>query len=143
MAKNKPLKKNNRPLPFMKRLLSCDAKRSKTVDWQSEIAESLMQILNTHQGSAMVADDFGLPDFNPESVSIQSLRHYEQNMKVLIRKYEPRFKEVDVVSRFDSEYKNRLIFHFRGVLETGYSADHVNYYSVMTDHGRIMMRASA
>ncbi|MCX7122193.1 MAG: type VI secretion system baseplate subunit TssE [Gammaproteobacteria bacterium] len=143
MVTNKGLKKVIRPIPFMRRLLAADASMQLKVDWHLEIAESLMYVLNAHQGSAMGAADFGLPDFNPESVSVQSLRHYEQNLKILIRKYEPRFKEVEVVGGFDSEYKNRLIFHFRGFVENGSALDKVNYYSVMTDHGRVMMRGAA
>ena len=133
----------HKPLPLLKRLLAAPGHVSKKVDWQAEIAESLLQILNARQGSAMVADDFGLPDFSPEAVSLHTLRQYEQNMKALMRKYEPRFKQVQVLSRFDSEYKNRLIFHFQGVLDHADGLEKISYYSVMTDHGRLMMRAAA
>ncbi len=142
MVNHKGLKKFSRPLPLMKRINAVEGGALKKVDWQAEIAESLMYLLNAHQGSAMVAHDFGLPDFSPEAVSIHSLRHYEKNMQSVIRKYEPRFKEIEVVSSIDHEHKNRLIFHFRGFLEEAYSMQKISYYSVMTDHGRIMMRAA-
>ncbi len=143
MASSKIPRKTHRPLPLMKRIAQSADALQKKVDWHTEIGESLLQMLNAHQGSALVAADFGLPDFNPEAVNVQSLRHYEQQMQRLINKYEPRFKEVEVLSRFDSEHKNRLIFHFRGVLAESYSLQKVSYYSVMTDHGRVLMRAAA
>jgi type VI secretion system lysozyme-like protein len=143
MPINKPLKKLQRPLPLIKRLLSHTVVLNKTVDWQEEIAESLMYLLNTHQGSVLMADDFGLPDFSPELVGPNSLRAYEQNMKNLILKYEPRFKEVEVRGQFDTEHKNHLIFHFKGVLDSASFPEKLSYYTVMTDHGRLMMRAAA
>ena len=133
----------DRRAPLMKRLLLVDAAVPGIVDWQQEIAESLSHVFNTHQGSAMVAADFGLPDFNPEALSIHSLHHYEQQMKTLIHKYEPRFKAVQVESQFDTEQKHRLIFHFRGFLEEMDSTQKIHYYSLMTDHGRVTMQAAA
>ena len=132
----------NRPVPLMRRLLAADSITSSVLDWPREIAQSLMYLLNTHQGSAMIAEDFGLPDFNPEAVSTHYLRHYEQSMKRLIHQYEPRLSEVEVLGCIDMEYKNRLIFHFRGVLELVYATQKIHYCSVMTEYGRVMMQVT-
>jgi len=63
----------------------------------ASIREHLQKILNTRQGSVMIGEDYGLPDFAglfrdyPES-----LRDFERSIRMTIQKYEPRLKMVRV-----------------------------------------------
>ncbi len=61
------------------------------------VREHLQKILNTRQGSVMIGEDYGLPDFvelfrdYPES-----LREFERSIRSTIQKYEPRLRTVRV-----------------------------------------------
>ncbi len=69
-----------------------DSKR--TID---SIKEHLQRILNTRQGSVMIGEDYGLPDFAELLRNYpESLRDFERSIRMTIQKYEPRLKTVRV-----------------------------------------------
>jgi type VI secretion system protein len=62
------------------------------------IISHLRKLLNTRQGSACIAEDYGIPDLTDllgEGVS-QAIRQVEQSLQQTIAKYEPRLSSVRV-----------------------------------------------
>jgi len=69
-----------------------DPKR--TID---SVREHLQKILNTRQGSVMIGEDYGLPDFAELLRDYpESLRDFERSIRMTIQEYEPRLKMVRV-----------------------------------------------
>jgi type VI secretion system protein len=61
------------------------------------VREHLQRILNTRQGSVMIGEDYGLPDFAELLRDYpDSLRDFERSIRMTIQKYEPRLKVVRV-----------------------------------------------
>jgi type VI secretion system protein len=61
------------------------------------IQEHLQRILNTRQGSAPIAEDYGVPDFtNFMGAYSESQRNLERNLRQTIQKYEPRLQGIRV-----------------------------------------------
>lgn len=61
------------------------------------VREHLQKILNTRQGSVMIGEDYGLPDFAELLRDYpDSLRDFERSIRMTIQKYEPRLKMVRV-----------------------------------------------
>jgi type VI secretion system protein len=62
------------------------------------ILQHLRKILNTRQGSVLIADDYGMPDltnFPGENLS-EAAGELETVMKLIIQKYEPRLSNVKI-----------------------------------------------
>ena len=63
----------------------------------NSVREHLQRILNTRQGSVMIGEDYGLPDFAELLRDYpDSLRDFERSIRMTIQKYEPRLKMVRV-----------------------------------------------
>ena len=61
------------------------------------VREHLQKILNTRQGSAMIGEDYGLPDFVEMLRDYpDSLRDFERSIRSTIQSYEPRLTMVRV-----------------------------------------------
>ena len=61
------------------------------------IQDHLQRILNTRQGNALIAEDFGVPDFTNIMGSFpDSQRSMERQVRQTIQKYEPRLKGIRV-----------------------------------------------
>jgi type VI secretion system protein len=61
------------------------------------IQQHLQRILNTRMGSALIAEDYGVPDFtNFMSTFPDSQRGIERSLRQTIQKYEPRLQGVRV-----------------------------------------------
>ena len=91
-----------------KRLLERLRAIEKNPDWRGEsdpkvavssVLDHLGKILNTRQGSAPIADDYGMPDFTGMAVSFgpDSLPEIEQIISNVVDKYEPRLGAVKAV----------------------------------------------
>ena len=61
------------------------------------VREHLQKILNTRQGSVMIGEEYGLPDFVELLREYpDSLREFEKSIRSTIQRYEPRLKSVRV-----------------------------------------------
>lgn len=62
----------------------------------NSILNHLQRVLNTKQGSVLIADDYGVPDFTnlPGAFSTGSTHEVERIIKNVIEKYEPRLTKV-------------------------------------------------
>lgn len=61
------------------------------------IYEHLSDLLNTHIGSAMIDNEYGLPDFNDVLATHSNLIPYiQKNIQETITRFEPRLKNIHV-----------------------------------------------
>lgn len=60
------------------------------------VLDHLRRMLNTRQGHALIAPDYGMPDFTGFSQSPDASRALQTAIWDSIRKYEPRLKKVQV-----------------------------------------------
>ncbi len=76
------------------RAIEKEPQRRETMDPNRQILSILRHmecILNTRQGSVIIAPDFGMPDFtNLKMFGDESAREIEQTIRDIITKYEPR-----------------------------------------------------
>ncbi|WP_432738128.1 type VI secretion system baseplate subunit TssE [Maridesulfovibrio sp. FT414] len=77
------------------------------------ILDYLRLILNTRQGNAQIAPDFGVPDFTSMigATGLDAVRGIEEAMTEVILKYEPRLSNVNI--QFVPEEDNPLSLHFK------------------------------
>jgi type VI secretion system protein len=105
------------------------------------IQEHLQRILNTHVGSVMIAEDFGVPDFtNFMSGFPDSQRSLERSLRQTIQKYEPRLQGVRVhfFPREDDPLSIAFQITARLVLEG--HRDPVSFESMLDSDGRIRIK---
>lgn len=79
----------------------------------SSILNYLQKILNTRQGSVQIAEDFGIPDFTniPGSQLSEMAIIMEKDIVSVLKKYEPRLKNVQVT--FEADQYDILTVSFR------------------------------
>ena len=77
------------------------------------ILNYLQRLLNTRQGSALIAEDFGMPDFTrlTDAFGSASAPEIERSFKQIIQKYEPRLMGVGV--NFVPQSKDALSFSLK------------------------------
>jgi len=77
------------------------------------IINHLQNLLNTHQGSVLIADDYGIPDItNTHGESITEMtKRLENTLRGVIMKYEPRLSDVRV--NLISQEENVLSIKFK------------------------------
>lgn len=77
------------------------------------ILDYLRMILNTRQGNAQIAPDFGVPDFTAMigATGLDAVRDIEESMTEVILKYEPRLENVNI--EFVPDENNLLSLHFK------------------------------
>lgn len=91
-------------------------------DWRdnaepAEVVKSILDylrlILNTRQGNAQIAPDFGVPDFTSMigATGLDAVRSIEESMTEVILKYEPRLANVKL--QFVPEEDKPLALHFK------------------------------
>ncbi|KKD00516.1 type VI secretion system baseplate subunit TssE [Photobacterium halotolerans] len=87
---------------LLERIELGEAKNSyDTVESTQYLIESihhhLADLLNTHAGNAMIAKDYGLPDFNDVLADKSNIvREIRNSVKATIEKFEPRLAGVEV-----------------------------------------------
>ena len=101
----------------------------------NSIIRHLQNLLNTHQGSVLIADDYGIPDIiNTHGESITEMtRRIELTLQDVITKYEPRLAKVKVQLISQNDDVLSLRFKLEAVLITENSAPVVLETVVSTD----------
>lgn len=84
----------------------------------NSIINYLQNLLNTHQGNVLIADDYGIPDItNSHGEGITELtRRIENTLQQTILKYEPRLKNVRVELLSEKEDVLNMRFKLEAVL---------------------------
>ena len=105
----------------------------------------LRRILNTRQGSAQIAPDFGVPDFTSmigASGLVDSVRDIEASMTEVILKYEPRLQGVKLAFIPDEDSPLALLFKLQAKLKLENQDMPVVFETVLDPDGRIAVKES-
>ena len=105
------------------------------------IQNHLQRILNTRQGSAPIADDFGVPDFtNFKSAFPDSQRGIERNLRQTIQKYEPRLQGIRVEFLPKEEDSMSIMFKITARLVLEDHKEPVSFESQVDSDGYIKVK---
>jgi type VI secretion system protein len=101
----------------------------------------VVKILNTRQGSAPIAQDFGVPDFTAiaSSFGMESVAQIEEAITRVIQKYEPRLAEVRVSFEPQSDKSFSLAFKLVARLAGEGRQTPVVFETILNPDGRIMV----
>ncbi len=103
---------------LLERIRNLDKRLEEISDQESQgslysILQHLRKILNTRQGSVLIADDYGMPDltnFPGENLS-EAAEELEEIMKTIIQRYEPRLTNVKI--NFEPEINDYSTLRFK------------------------------
>ncbi|MCR4666832.1 MAG: type VI secretion system baseplate subunit TssE [Desulfovibrio sp.] len=90
-----------------------------------EILQSVTQyvgkILNTRKGSALIDEEFGIPDFTSAGISFsnEDMPEIEREIAAFIERYEPRLKNVSVHFTPESGAPLQMVFSLNAELCCG------------------------
>ena len=84
----------------------------------NSVINHLQNLLNTHQGSVLIADDYGIPDItNSHGEGITELtQRIENTLRQTILKYEPRLNKVQVKLLSENDDVLNMRFKLEAVL---------------------------
>jgi type VI secretion system protein len=110
-------------------------------DLIASIERHLDIILNTHQGSAAAAPDFGMPDFVSlaSQSDLDSLRELTRVLTEVIRKYEPRLQNPQISYLASKEESGVLDFSLSGIIELNNERRNLFFSTFINPDGRIVV----
>lgn len=103
----------------------------------------LRRILNTRQGSSLINEKFGVPDFtNIGSGGLDqgSLADVSDEIARMINQFEPRFKAVNVSIVQSDSMALTLNFEVSGELRLLDQVQHLKIYAVIGGNGKVEVR---
>jgi type VI secretion system protein len=106
------------------------------------IQDHLQRILNTRQGSTLIAEDYGIPDFtNLMSGYPESKRAIERSLRNTIQKYEPRLQGVKITFAPQQENVLTVSFQISARLQAEDHKDPVVFESVLDAGGHVIVKS--
>lgn len=108
----------------------------------SSVMRHLVNILNTRQGSAQIAEDFGLPDFTNLGASFgeSAVPGIKASIKAVIDAYEPRLSSVIVDHIPQTDNPLAVIFTLRAELKTENKTIPVLFETIIDPDGKIRVK---
>ena len=102
------------------------------------IFNHLRRLLNTRMGSAMIGDDYGIPDLTNVvgGEHSQTITDFRQAILQAIRKYEPRLENVKISVELDEDDALSLKFRTEGYVVGGENLP-VVFETVISTDGKI------
>lgn len=136
------------------RLLERIREMERNPDWRGDVdpvalQESVMNhlksMLNTRQGSAIIAQDFGVPDFSSltSSFNPSEISHIEKSLCEVISRYERRLTNIAIHFKPDTENPMNMAFTLEGELVGTREAYPVRFETVLTSTGQITVNRYA
>lgn len=101
----------------------------------------VVKILNTRQGSAPIAADFGVPDFTSiaSTFGADSVAQIEEAITRVIQRYEPRLTAVQVTFEPQADKPFALAFKLQAQLAGEGQQTPVVFETILNPDGRIMV----
>jgi type VI secretion system protein len=98
----------------------------------------LQRLLNTHQGSVPIAEDYGVPDITnaPGEGFLEATQRIERTLQQVIMKYEPRLTNVRMNLISEKDDVLNLRFKMEGVLVPDRST-RVVFETVVSSDGKV------
>jgi len=110
----------------------------------NSILGHLRMILNTRQGNAQIAPDFGVPDFTSMvgATGLDAVRDIEASMTEVIMKYEPRLEGIKIEFVPEEDMPLSLQFKLQAKISLEDREMPVVFETVLDPDGRIMIKDS-
>lgn len=111
---------------------------------KQSILSHLNQILNTRQGSAIIGQEYGMPDFSASIRSFDSkdIEYMEENIREVITKYEKRLKNIQIIFTPDKSQPLNITFHISGDLVGGRERNNISFQTILSSQGRVTVTNS-
>ncbi|MDD6088911.1 MAG: type VI secretion system baseplate subunit TssE [Desulfovibrionaceae bacterium] len=109
---------------------------------QESILTYLNKLLNTRQGSAIVADNFGIPDFSALAASFnrRDVSAIENSIQEVVSRYEKRLKNIRVTFEENPDDPLTIAFHMEGDLVGTSEPTSVCFQTVLAQNGFIIIK---
>ena len=108
----------------------------------ASIMRHLQKILNTRQGSVMIDEHYGVPDFTDlaASFSAESVRDLARAIKAVVATYEPRLSSIQIEAEPSGDRTLELRFKIEGRLRMDNNVDlPVAFETLVDPQGRIQV----
>lgn len=108
---------------------------------QQSILRHLSKMLNTRQGSTVIASDYGVPDFSALTTqpNAANLAIIEKTLCDVVTRYEPRLRNVGVHFAQDPDDPLKMSFRLTGELVDMEDSE-ISFQTVLTPLGRISIQ---
>ena len=111
---------------------------SREVAVMASVATHLAKMLSTRAGSVQTLPDYGLPDLNDMRLSLHdSLQQARTAIERFIEAYEPRLREVRVISLPRDQDPLSLAFAIEGLLEVDGFKRQVSFSARLDGSGQV------
>ncbi len=102
------------------------------------VIQYLQRLLNSKQGTTLMDDAYGMPDFTDLTVLFpDSVRDIERSISETMQRYEPRLSQVKVDFVFQDEQSLSLRFQIHAVLKTDENELAVTLESAIDTNGKM------
>lgn len=106
------------------------------------VIEHLNKLLNSRQGTTLMDEEYGMPDFNDFASKFPgSMTKLETSLSDLIEKYEPRLSNVRVKFVLQDESDLSLIFEINAGLKTDGNHERICIESLVNSSGKMKLRS--
>lgn len=114
---------------------------SREVSAMASVAAHLAKMLSTRAGSVQTLPDYGLPDLNDMRLSLHdSLNQARAAIERFIEQYEPRLKQVQVISLPREHDPLSLNFAIEGLLQVDGIKRQVSFSASLDGSGQVKVR---
>lgn len=105
------------------------------------VQHHLARLLNTARGSVPIADDYGIPDFFSlfGLGDVEALGRLERMLEVVVKKYEPRLKNVTIKVISKDETGLNLHLQLLGSIPMEGKDVAVSFETVLDSNGRVLV----
>lgn len=99
----------------------------------------LSHILNTRQGSAIIGNDFGIPDFSSFTASFDSkdIERMEKDLHTVITRYEKRLKNIKITFTPHHDRPLSILFNMSGELVGSREKTNISFQTLLSSQGRV------
>lgn len=114
--------------------------RSRVGDRISSVVDHLMKLLNSRQGTTLMDEDYGMPDFTDLRATFpDSVRDIERSISLTIERFEPRLKDVNV-DFMEQDDRMTLYFQIRASLKSDDEPLDIHLQSTLDAGGKMAVR---
>jgi len=108
----------------------------------ASVMNHLRKILNTKQGTALIDDDFGVPDFTNlgSTFGQDTIPDIQHSIADVVRKYEPRLKGVGVTYIPQSDDVLQVAFKLEAVIQTESREVPVVFETIIDPDGKVSVK---
>lgn len=109
---------------------------------QQSVLRHLVKLLNTRQGSTLLASDYGVPDYTSLTTTpnAENLATIEKSIRDVVQRYEPRLENVQVKFAEDPDDPLKMGFTLTGGLTGSENDTRVSFRTVLAPTGKITIR---